>query len=327
MPAPTFGIQTQDPILTGHALGVKNDNLIGEKVCPMVPVGLAGDGGALLSGQFPIFDDNFIFQIASANRSPGTRANQIGRQIRWYQFNCSEDSLEFPITDEDRRRNQTGVDLDRFGTTSVTDQILLNHEAKVAALYCDSGTLTQYETISAANQFNNYSNGNADPRPYVEAARQVILKATGFEPNSLIIAQSVWSVLKFHPALQNMFFNQGRQQVSEEQAKTIFAIENIYIGKSVATFNNYAQATQTRKFIWGNNMVLAYIDPGAIASPDGKRPTLGMTFRSGGMVADTWYEQPVKTTFVRSGQYLDVKVPLPAAGYLFQNCINAALVN
>jgi len=119
MPAPTFGIQTQDPILTGHALGVKNDNLIGEKVCPMVPVGLAGDGGALLSGQFPIFDDNFIFQIASANRSPGTRANQIGRQIRWYQFNCSEDSLEFPITDEDRRRNQTGVDLDRFGTTSV----------------------------------------------------------------------------------------------------------------------------------------------------------------------------------------------------------------
>jgi hypothetical protein len=237
-----------------------------------------------------------------------------------------EHALKILVTPEERENADSPLSPDRDATELVTSRIMLGRELAIKDLVLTAANYaTGYTvTLSGTSQWNDYT--NSDPIGDFRAGRNKIHSGLFLEPNLAIIPYEVMSELEDHPDFIERIKYSERGVLTAEIIAMILGIPRVIVpGVGYAT-NNPGQ-TETLAYIWGKDVLMAYVPPRA-----GLRiPAFGYEFvwpLAGRVQAvDRWYDEDRIGDYIRVRRRYDHKlVALNAssksiAGYLIKSAV------
>jgi hypothetical protein len=299
-------LRQQDPVLTQLAMGYGNNQFAAEALFPIAEVDKEG-------GKIPKFGMEH-FRIYKTMRALRAKSNRIQPEdIGDVDIILDEHDLEYPI--DYREDQEAAFPLRAHATNVVTEGIQLRREkycadlAQNAANYAASNKIT----LSGTSQF---SHADSDPEGVIDDGKTAVRTAIGRDPNTMVIGNTSWKVMKRHPKLRELLSTTTKRLIRLEDLQDIFEIENIVIGSSVFAADN----ANTLSDIWRDNIMLAYV-PKAQANMQRSmyEPSYGYTLRKkGSLVVDSRTEDG-KIELIRQTDIYRPYLLGATAGYLISD--------
>ena len=303
--------QGVDPLLGNVSIGYKNDNYIADLIFPTLSV-------AKQSGKHFIYDKG-RFRNPKNLRGSGAPSNEVGLTLSTgLPYFCEDHSLKQFVSDEDVDNAVPGVDPFVDATENVTEMHMINREVELAASLTSTAVLTQNQTLSGTGQFSDF--GNSDPFGTIETGMQTVHSSIFQRPNTAILGKQVWDKIKNHPAFLERVKYTQKGVITEDMLASLIGVERVVIG--AAGKNTAAEGqTDSMSYIWGKDMILAYVNP-RISQ---KMITLGLTYQWKERIVERLRgstEEDRKGTYVRVGDnYYDMNLVSASAGYLIKNAV------
>lgn len=315
-----------DKVLTNISLAYPNNEFVGNKLFPVVPVRKQTD-------KYYIFGREQWVPEDSDYRAPGTEANEIpGLKVSLDSYYASEHSLEIAVYDEERENVDSPMSPDTDATNLVTQKILLGRELAMMNFVTDATKYasTNTVTLSGTQQWSDYT--NSDPIKSVHDAIRAFHANVFFEPNTAVIPYQVMSILEDHPKILARIMYTDRGILTPELVAAVLGLKNVIIPE--VAYGSGVGFAMTASYLWGKNVLLAYVPSSA-----GLRvPAFAYEFvwgypGLGAMQVDRWREEKRKSDLIRVSRRYDLKMigvetnPLSAnygksiTGYLIKNAI------
>lgn len=250
------------------------------------------------------------FNIYDTERAIRANSNVIAPQgFSKHTATLTEHDLSYPI---DYREEQEAekVKLQLHATNVVTNGLQLKHEKECADLVQN---LDNYSTdnkiiLSGTSCFNWKK---SDPQGVIDDAKNKVSQKIAQDPNTMIIGQDAWHVLKRNKQLRELISDSKTKLVTLDLLKEIFEIQNILIGKSI-----FADENGNFVRIWKDNIILAYV-PNLGSSRTEYDPSFAYTVRKkDALKIDEYTKEGNKVKYIRA---TDIYTPFlvgAEAGYL-----------
>lgn len=220
----------------------------------------------------------------------------------------TEHDLAYPIDYREEEESKK-VKLQLHATNVVTEGLKLKHEKQCADLAqnIDNYPSGNKITLSGTSKFSHTS---SDPVGIIEDAKDAIAGKIAQDPNTMIIGQEAWKVLKRHEQLKGLISNNLNKLVTLNFLKEVFEIQNIFIGKTVFVDENGNFVK-----IWQDNIILAYTSP--LSSRTEYDPAFAYTIKKkNALNIDEYTKEGNKLKYIRA---TDIYTPFmvgPEAGYI-----------
>lgn len=240
-----------DPVLSSLALGYSNTESVGHTLFPSVPVTLRA--GKII--QFGLEG----FRLYNIRRAPGAHIVEVefGFSSTNYSLDQNAVKAKVPVEIAQEAQNAQGIDLGA-GAVSLTMEIhsqALEYEqsnlARSVASY-DANHKIAYTTATS------WWNDAADPVTDMADAREAVRKTCGKYPNVGVLAPGAWAAARRHPKVLARFQNTDGV-ITLEQFARLVEIPGLRIG----TRTYYDDSDGEFHDIWGSDVVLAWVNPGA----------------------------------------------------------------
>jgi hypothetical protein len=300
-----------DPILSNLSIGYQNDQYIADAVLPTITV-------KNQTGKHWIYDRG-RFRNTNSKRGQGAPSNEITLNLTTGLPYFAEDhALKQFVADEDVDNAMDSSAPFTDATENVTERLFIAREIEAASILTSTAVLTQNTTLSGTSQFSDYS--NSDPFAAIETGMATVHAAIYQQPNTLIMGKQVWDKLKHHPDFLERVKYTQKGVISTDLLASLIGVDRIIIG--AAGKNTTAEGqTDSMSYIWGKDVILAYINP-RIGQ---KSITLGLTYRWKQRIVERMRgsnEEDRKGTYVRVGNdYYDEQLVSALAGYLIKNAV------
>lgn len=238
---------------------------IAQQVLPIVPVGKQSD-------KFFVLDKDSWLRIGQSLRAPKTSPRRVTFRVSSDNFYCDNYALAGENSLEDLANADIAIRLRNNTAQFVTDMILRDYENRVATM-CTSGTnLGSYVSLSGTAKWSDLV--NSDPLSDVTTAHAFIRKQTGLTANAAIIDEDTLAIVRRHPVILDLYKYTTGGQATLQQVQDAFSVQKLLVGKGVKN-NALENATGSVTNIWGNNVLLAHIEPGVSL----ETATFGLSFR------------------------------------------------
>ncbi len=309
-----------DRVLSNISVGYTNEQFIADQVFPELPVTKQSD-------KYYIYGME-RFRVNNDLRAPGTEANEIDWTLSNDQYFCEGHALRHAIPIEEEQNADEEFNLQAEGTELITEGILLNKEVDAASRVMDSENYlsTHVVTLGSGGTLK-WSDPDSDPIVDIQKAKEIMHRTAGIRPNTMIMSERVMSVLKLHPRLVEIIKYVQRGIVTEELLATAFGIKKFLVGAALkSTVTNPGQAApgaiEPLDYIWGNNIVLAYIAP----KPSKKQPSLGYSFMwnkdgNGSVQVRKWWEEGRKSTIIEAERWYSQRITSNVCGFMFADAV------
>jgi hypothetical protein len=294
-----------NPLLSNVYIGYSNDSYVAGQFFPTVEVNKE-------TGTYFVRDKENLRQPADARRGEFSRANRVANGLTTAAYTLEEKSLETPISDRVMRNYDRPFDPKSNATKLVSEKLLIDKELdlQTTILAAASGS----NTLDASN---GWSTITTDIVGQVRTGRNTIQKATGKKANTALISKiSLDSILKNTAFLDSVKYT---TIVNEQNLRSALAawfdVSRVLIGDGIYNTVKEGQ-TDSTDYIWTDLCVLAYVNPAPVIEDTSAGYELKL---QGAAFVDEWYEQEIKTTFVRANDFYDNKVVDPGAMYIITN--------
>jgi hypothetical protein len=296
-----------DPILTTVAQGYKNNELIGSKLFPQVPVNQRG--GKILS--FGRED----FRLYNTARSPGASTKRVQFGYAGLPYALESHSLEglVPIENMQEANEVPGIDLGTASVTGVQNIIALRKEKAQADL---ATTAANYQaanktTLSGTSKWSDYTTGVSNPTKDIEVAKEAVRAATGKRGNVVAIGAQVWQVLRQHPLIIDRIKFTGRDSATPDMLAKLWQVDEVVVGDAI-----YEDSTGAIADVWGNFVVVAYTNTASAAQRGA--PSFGYTYQLGGypLVEQAYFDRNQKSWIYPVTDEVAPVIAAANAGYL-----------
>jgi hypothetical protein len=243
------------------------DHFVADKVFPNIPVTKQSD-------RYFTYDRGDFNRDEMEKRAPGTESAGGSYDIdNTPNYYADVYAFHKDIPDQVRANADAVLSPDREATEYVTHKALIKREALWAANYFTTSVWTTDQTTS-----NWGSSGTAtDPMVDIRVGKTTVLKATGFEPNTLVLGKEVYDALADNAdVIERVYSGQtpGNPAMGTIDAmRSLFEIDRILVMKAIKN-TAIDGATATHAFIGGANALLAYVPP----TPGIMTPAAGYTF-------------------------------------------------
>lgn len=242
-----------DVALSQFAQMYRNNTLVAESLFPRVEVLKESDFYWLFGQENLALRENTL-------RAPGSAAERIQQTLSKTKYFTTDHSLARLITDEERGNFMAG-DLEQWATQTLMDKILLDEEARAAAVATNAANYAgaNQTTLAGAQQWSAYTtnNDNSTPLNDVETAKSQ-LRQIGQNPNIMILPDPVYKILRTHPAIVDRFKYVNGGEITVKELSSVFGIENVMLASAVQL-----DQAGNRSFVWGKSVVIAYAQPNA----------------------------------------------------------------
>ena len=306
-------LRVVDPVLTNLALGYTNAQFVADQLLPFATVDKEG-------GKIPLFGKEH-FKVYSTERALRAKSNRVNPEdIGSADVVLDEHDLEYPI--DYREDAESAFPLQSRATMVVTEGIRLRHEKMVADMAQNPANYPVGNKLALSGA-SCFTDATSDPEGVVSDAKAAVRAKVVREPNTMVIGYAAWRVLKKHPQLKAILSDTRPRLVQIADLKEIFEVENIVVGRAV-----FASDAGVTSDIWGDNLVLAYVPPGAGtgvgtgaggAERSPYEPGFGYTLRKRGQpVVDTRTEDG-KLELIRNTDIFRPYMLGPEAGFLVSN--------
>lgn len=301
-----------DAALTNFAIqhSVNRPGLIAEKVMPVLNVAKESDKYFTWNR-----GDAFRTTGRTSLRADGTEARTIGTSVSTSTYQMEEYALKTRVTDRELANADTALQLKMSKTRYVVDQLLLDQEIRVANLLQTSGNYAASNTGTPGTKWDAGSGVTIEAD--LDDAKTAVRQQMGYEPNVIIIPDSVAKVIKRDSSIRELIkYTQSNLLVNGDLPPTLFNMEVVIpMGiKNTATEGN----TDNFDNIWTDSVVLAYRTP----TPSTDSPTFGVIFRkSNGQMVRSWREESKKVDFIEASMMQDEVITSNVSGYLLTNVL------
>lgn len=303
--------------LANVSIAYRNDAYIGEQVFPNVPVQNAAD-------KYFIFDKVAWFRNEAAPRAPGTRSAEGGYSLSQGSYSCVEVAFAKIVTDEEENNADSPLTPRRTAVEFATDKIMLNKEKQIADVVFNGGTWA-----ASATPGTTWDDPASDPISDIEAGIEALVQAIGREPNVLVMGRQVWTDLKRHPDLLDLFKHTRKGLIQLGDLGSIWNIPRVLVGNAIYASASEQDAYQTNvsdvmtdptvtySFIWGKNAWLGWVPPNAALGV----PAAGYTFTWKTRRVATFRRDEERATKYECAEDFDIKATATDAGYEFISCV------
>jgi hypothetical protein len=307
MPTPTIKDLHIDQALTNVSIKYQNADLIAEKIFPVVPVQKESNLIFIYGKQ--------DFRLENDIRAPGSRAKQVEWNIEGTsRYAVVEHAYEMQLIDEVRNNADNPIKYDEDSTEILTNKIKLNLEKNVADIVQDENN---YDTENVSTPTVKWDDANSDPLADIEAAKEVVRSKIFQLPNTLILSDYTFRIIRRHPALLEMYKYTRGGVLTVDILKELFEVENLYIGGAGYLTSKKGKSDELGR-VWGKNAILLYV----AKTPGIKQLSYGYIFRLAGFpLVERWRDDATRSDWIRVSDKYDVKVIAPVAGYLLKNVV------
>ena len=293
--------------LTEVSQRVKNTDLIGEKLFPVISVKKDSDliwiyGKEALAPE----DDSYI---------PGDDAAEGG----WSVSTSAAYALlpyrkKAKIVWENRDNADEPIKYEQDAVTYEREKMLLSLEKRIAAKVLNA-SLYGANTDAAAVKWDAV---DSDPLMDVEAARDAIHKSVLLEANTLVLPRKVYNILRVHPKLIEMYKYVVGGKLSIEQLKELFEVENILVGKAGELVTPEVGDPVMTPVWTPSKVMLAFVAP----APGLQQVSFGYVYRKSAYpYVEKYTDVPKHTDNVYLNDKYDIKIQAQDAGFLLTNVI------
>ena len=276
-----------DPLLSNHARGYTNGEMISDHLFPNVTVPVRG-GRVIKFGKES-------FRRVNARRAPGTNTRRVTYGYASDPISVVQDALEgaVPWENMDEATKVPGIDLGSGAVDMTMDIMLLNKECECAELALDAANYDANHKMALAgtDKWSDYA--NSDPIGDINTAMEAIRLYIGRYPNTLTLGADVFKILKEHPVIKDKVKYTSAKSITAEILAGILEIEKVVVGKAVVLDEDAAD-TDPATDVWGGAAILAYVP---MAGSDYQKPSFGYNYMLPGMpmVEEAYNDRPSKS--------------------------------
>lgn len=255
---------------------------------------------------------NLINVPQDIRHSPGAPFKRITMQVSDDLYSCRDYGIEHPVADTDRAKYRNYFAADAAAMTQLSDIIKLNRELRAKAKLAAAGI----PNVTVSTKWDNYA--SSKPKADVNAAKAAIRKATGREPNVMVINYDVFNALQDHPLILEKYKYTSGDSITEDILARYFGVGRIVVAKGLFNSATEGQALSPSD-IWGDDVWLAVTDP----SENLQALNLGRTFLwsefaagpTGEAQVTTYRDETIESDVHRARDYCDEKITAAGAGY------------
>lgn len=301
-----------DAALTNFAKKFSNNEMIADRIAPIVPTGRQTDKYYILGGK----EGQRLSE--QQLRAAGSPAERIRLTLSDDSFKCESHALASDIPDELRSGYADGSrDVEQDALAAMIDKILLQREDELAGMLTDTVQVTNNTTLVGADQWNDDA---STPGIDVQTALDKIVEA-GVRGNFISVGWPVFAKLRWHPAIRAAFQFHRDRALTDADLAAFFGVPNFWVGAAVKVAKD-----DVISFVWGKHAIVGYVTP----SPSLMDLSGAKTFRwtgapgtSGGIgVVKARHADPTaKSDTIGVDDYYDQKITATETLYLIKNAV------
>lgn len=296
-----------DPVLTTHALGYREPELIGHELFPYIDVNVHG-------GKIVDFGDYVTEQIETL-RAPGADAAELHIKYGSKSFALETHGLDAVVPREiwNDAQNVPNVQIASRAIERALKPVMRNIEIAQAAIALDPNNYSSGHKV-ALTAGNKWSDADVDPTNDVVKAVNAIELDSGGTNIVVEIGADVMTALRTNAAIADKIKHTERAIVTEELLAQLWGVKKVVVGRSLKKVGN------TRTRIWGKHVVVAHVpNQGAI-----DEPSFGYTYRLRGTPAvnSPYYRRKNRSWIYDVDADFDAELTMADAGYLIQNVVD-----
>ncbi|HEL4274169.1 TPA: hypothetical protein UM673_000245 [Stenotrophomonas maltophilia] len=301
-------VRVVDPILSEHARGYRQAQLVASVLFPFADV--AAYGGRVIE-----FGKE-SFKVYNSKRSPGAATKRVRFGYEGKPYSIIPSSLEAVVPREHMRDANAvpGINLATRAVNVVLRSQLLEYEVECAGIATNASNYDNDHKVTLTGT-DVWSNDASDPASDVETGKEAVRASIGLYPNTMLLSATAFSKLKRHPKIIARSADSGIRKVTLDLLRQVFEIENIVVGAGVV-----AGANDEFGDVWGTSVVLAYVSPGSDVNANAEEPSYGYGYRIEGMplVEEPYYDKNAKSWIYGVSNDASPVLAGMAAGYLIQ---------
>ncbi len=298
-----------DPVLTTIAQGYNNASMVARFLFPHVKV-------SKLKGKIPVFGKE-AFIIRETERAIRANSNRIPpSDLQLVEFETKERDVEIAIDYLEEEESPNYLKYEERITKELMDILQLGKEKEAADLALDPNNFAAdlKIVIDAGTAFDDDTNAT-DPIDVIRDGAMAVRNKIARYPNTMIIGDATYQALMKHSKIQERIKYAVISSVTGKVLSELTDIPNIHVGMSVYTTDG-----TTFTDVWGDNIVLAYVDQSDKGSRTEFNPSYGYTFQREDMPEiDTYYENGGKIKVVRNTDNYTIKSVASDAAYLISD--------
>lgn len=313
MPQVASGVVYIDQALSDVSIRYTNKNFIADQVFPILPVDKE-------TGLVFKFDKENLRSPQDTTRGDYARSERVDYGLSTVPYGpLLEHSIEVPLSQRLLDMYQTPLQPEINATNTATEKLLIERESGLVGYLGNAANFpaTNKVTLSGTQQWSDYT--NSKPFSDIQTGATAILQGSTFKPNTVAMGRAVYDQLVNHPQVTDRLKYTARA-TNEEVTNAIadlFGVQKVLIGEAISNTANEGQADAT-SFIWGKNVYLLYVtDTPAVESVSAGYHLVLKDKR----FVDKWYEQPIKTQFVRANDFYTRFVMATECIYCIYNAV------
>lgn len=256
-----------DPILTEVARGYQQNNRVGMRLFPRVPVMQRG-------GRIITFGKEAFMQYANMKRAPGQNTRRVQFGYAGSPYTLEDFSLEgqVPVETQQEAEAVPGIDMASRTVNGVQDIIANRLEIAQAVLATNAAAYAASNkiTLSGTSQWSDLV--NSDPVASVETAKEAVRQQTGKRPNVVVMGALVASRCRQTAAIRDRIKYTGRDVATNELLANLFGVDEVLVGDAVQADDNGVFSD-----VWGKFVVVAYVPTASLAGQG--TPSYGYTYQ------------------------------------------------
>lgn len=303
-------------------------NFIAGEVFPVVPVSNQSD-------RYFVYSAADFHRDEMQLRAPGAESAGSGYQVdSTPSYFCNVWAYHKDVDDQIRSNSDSPLNPDRDATVFCTQKALIRREKIFASNFFTSGIwntdITGVAASPTGSQVLQWNDAASDPIAHVNAGKAAILKASGSEPNRLVLGYEVYQALQNHPdVIDRVKYTQqiGANEtvrVTEQSLAYLFGVDRVLVMKAVENTANEG-ATASNAFIGGKKALLVY----AARSPALMAPSGGYTFSWTGYLGagpdgnriKRFRQESRSSDRIEIEMAFDMKLVAANMGYMFNSII------
>lgn len=241
------------------------DEYIGQRLFPVIPVDHESD-------KYYVVDQDSWLRVPNTRRARGQRPERIEFRISSDSYFADNYALAEDNFKEDLANADMAIRIRERSARNVMHGLARDLEVRIANRVTSGTNVGSYVSLTGGNKWSDPV--ASDPIADVTTAHAFIENNTGLRANTLVIDKDTLRVVRRHPVLLDLFKYTAGGVVNDQQLREVFEVETILIGRGRKN-NALESATASFTNIWGNNVILARVQPGNTM----QTMTFGLGFR------------------------------------------------
>ncbi len=255
------------------------------------------------------FNAASLITVPRSERAPASAYNRVDYRIETATYSCQEYGLEHAVDDRIRENADDPLRPLENAARILQDLLLLDMERRGYNAIVNAGVPSSTPSVK-------WNGTNPTIVRDIKNAAKAVADACGLYPNTIVIPLDVWLVISEDSDVRNRLAVTQPRVLTREMFGSLVEIPNVIIAGAVTNAAKEGLAVSLQR-IWGDNVLLAYVNP----QPAIEQPAFGYTFTTTRWVVEQYREEQTRSTVVRVRRVYDLRVVMPDAGYLLTDVL------